>query len=585
MQNPKSRPGSLELPQKQSPSTPNTGRKLRTPGSDCKSGSSPNMASKTSKERSPRVDRQSPRSPATEKKRLGRVSELGSQLANLQEELKRAKDQLSSSESSKAKAEQEAEAAKNELASMLAKLDEAQKQLNELSNSEEARVQELRKISQDRDRAWKSELEAVQNQHSMDSAALASALSEIQRLKIQLDKISESEASQAQQVEMARAEIESMRLKITEMNELIGNLKIQLNDSRESEGRLLEELSRVQIQVGVVKTAEEALLSEHARAIKSYQSVVLELEQSKTKVNSLEELVRDLRADLADNEKSDPSKIELDKLRLEVSQLKDALEDAEKRRRDETLQGDLQIRNAYELVERAKIESCEREADLAAKLKESRDEVEELKTALIQKEDAIQIISRENAQIREAEQNKISELKNTESVLQDLKTSLLDKEMRLQSVTDENEILKSEIAVERNDEALEAARAAEQDALKKITYLTEEAEKSSKKAACFAEQLDATQAANAEIEAELRKLKVQSDQWRKAAEAAATMLSTAGNNGKVSERSRQVDRFNTIGGKLGSPYLEDVVDDEDSPKKKNGSMLKKIGVLLKKSQK
>ncbi|KAE9447894.1 hypothetical protein C3L33_20196, partial [Rhododendron williamsianum] len=96
------------------------------------------------------------------------------------------------------------------------------------------------------------------------------------------------------------------------------------------------------------------------------------------------------------------------------------------------------------------------------------------------------------------------------------------------------------------------------------------------------EQLDASQAANAEMEAELRRLKVQSDQWRKAVEAAAAMLSTGNNNGKYVERTGSLD-YHTIGGKLGSPFSEDL--DDESPKKKNGGVFKKIGVMLKKGQK
>jgi hypothetical protein len=77
----------------------------------------------------------------------------------------------------------------------------------------------------------------------------------------------------------------------------------------------------------------------------------------------------------------------------------------------------------------------------------------------------------------------------------------------------------------------------------------------------------------------LRRLKVQSDQWRKAAEAAAAMISS-GNNGKFVERTSSLDsNYNP----LASPYSEDM--DDDSPKKKNGNMLKKIGVLWKKGQK
>lgn len=71
---------------------------------------------------------------------------------------------------------------------------------------------------------------------------------------------------------------------------------------------------------------------------------------------------------------------------------------------------------------------------------------------------------------------------------------------------------------------------------------------------------------------------MQLDQWRKAAEAAAAMLSP-GKDGKLVDISDPIDSNYP----LGSFYSEDL--DDDSPKKKNINMLKKIGVLWKKSQK
>ncbi|KAL0426385.1 UNVERIFIED_CONTAM: Interactor of constitutive active ROPs 2, chloroplastic [Sesamum latifolium] len=480
---------------------------------------------------------------------------------------------------------------------MSAKLEETQKQLKELSDSEEARVQELRKISQDRDRVWQSELEAVQEQHSMDCAALASALNEIQRLKIQLDRVCESEASQAKHAESAHAEIQSLRVELTETLGLVEKLKNQLNDSRESEDLALEEFGRAQMLLEVVKTTEETLKSEHANALESYKSLLAELEQSKNRVNSLEELVRNLQDDLAKSGKitanpaddikplcesgecdqSEKLKAELNNLKKESSQLRDALEATERRYQDQSLESTLQIRNAYELVEHAKSESCQREAELEANVKEYRAEVEELKTKLIEKENGLQSISCENLkaqnkQLAERETELEMELETSESILEHLKASLLEKETQLQSITEENEQLKSEIMkreIERSrasDEALalaETAKAAEREALMKLGYLTEEADKSCRKAAWVTEQLDAAQAANNEMEAELRRLKVQSDQWRKAAEAAAAMLST-GNNGKYVERTGSLD-YHTISGKLSSPYSEDT--DDESPKK------------------
>ncbi|CAA3012638.1 interactor of constitutive active ROPs 2, chloroplastic-like [Olea europaea var. sylvestris] len=617
MQTPKARPASLDVPHKVSPATPRTTRKLKTPGSESDPVPSPNPASKTPKDRSSKVvDRRSPRTPATEKKRPNRVSELETQLSQLQEELSKSKDQLNSSESWKKRAQQEADEAKSQLAAMSSKLEETEKQLVEISDSEDSRIQELRKISQDRDRAWQSELEAVQKQHSMDSAALASAMHEIQRLKIQLDRMAEAEAAQARRADSAHADVQNLRMELEKTIDFVEELKSQLSNSKESEAQAIEELTRVQMQLEVVKTTEETVRSEHVNTVESYKSLVYELEQSKNRVNSLEELVGKLRANLdSSNKITDPPsndnispvdkelnesellKTELTNLKLEVSQLNAALEAAERRYEEEYIQSTLQIRNAYELVERAKMDSSEREAELETKLKVSRADVEELKAKLIEKENALQSILFEkrgsNLKVDEDRKTKNEteleiELTKSESVLADMKASLFCKERQLRCITEENEMLKSEIMkteVERskaNDEALvvaEEARAAEREALMKLGYFTEEADKNSRKAARVAEQLDAAQVANSEMEAELRKLKVQADQWRKAAEAAATMLST-GNNGKYVERTLD---YQTIGGKLDLPYSEDMED--GSPKKKNGNMLRKFGVLLKKGQK
>lgn len=540
---------------------------------------------------------------ALQKKRpQGKVSELEPQLAQLQEELKKAKEQLSSSESWKRKAELEAEEAKKQISAMAAKLEEAQNQLKELSDSEEARLLELRKISQDRDRVWQSELEAVQKQHSMDSAAMASALNEIQKLKAQLDRVTESEASQARHAESAHGEIQSLRIELTETLELVEKLKNQLNDSRESEALAMEEAGKAQMLLEVVKATKEELHSEHAKAKESYSSLLAELEQSKKEANSLEELVSSLKADLAkrgkisDNPSSEAKSLsengehEIDTLKHEASELRDALEAAERRYQDQYLQSTLQIRDAYELVKDAKSESSQRESELEAKLDQSMAEINELQMKLIEKEKALQSVAPFENHVSQQESEFEMDLKNAESALEDLKASLMEKETQIQTINEENEMLKSEILkreVEESkakDEALastEAARAAEREALMKLGHLTEEVDKSSRRTTRFTEELDKAQAANSEMEAELRKLKVQSDQWRKAAEAAAAMLST-GNNGKIVERTGSLD-YHTVGGKVGLPYSEDT--DDESPKKKNGNVLKKIGVLLKKGQK
>lgn len=449
-------------------------------------------------------------------------------------------------------------------------------------------------------------------------------MNEIQKLKNQLESVAESEAAQARHAESAHGEIQNLRLQLTEALCLVEKLKTQLNDCKESEARALEVVSKAQMELEMAKTTEETLRYEGIKAKEAYKSLVVELEQSKTRVNLLEEQVGKLHVDLDDKnpqtsgdplcnfdtaqengeiEDSYQLKAELNQVKLEVGQLRSALDAAERRFQEEFTLSALQISSAYELAERTNSESFIREAELESKLGAAKAEIEDLKANLMAKETKTKLlnISEENEglnqtieknQLSETESNLEMELKKFEVDLSNLKASLLDKENELQSITEENELLKLEIKKREmesnkvNEEAIasaEAARTAEREALMKLGYLTEEADKSGRKAARVTEQLDAAQAANSEMESELRRLKVQSDQWRKAAEAAAAMLST-GNDGKFMERVGSLDNnYHTIGGKLSSPLSEDM--DGESPKKKNGSMLKKIGFLLKKAQK
>ncbi|XP_042505830.1 interactor of constitutive active ROPs 3-like [Macadamia integrifolia] len=610
MQSSKARSSSSEVPQRTSPGTPKAACRLKTDGSECDS-SSTNPAIRTPKDRSLKLtERRSPRSPS-EKKRPNRVSELESQLAQLQEDLKKAKDQLTTSETWKRHAQQEAEEAKKQLLDMSTELEESQQQLLELSASEDSRVHELRKVSQDRDRAWQSELEAVQKQHSMDSAALSSAMNEIHRLKIQLEMVAESEAAQTKQVEAGESELQRLKIDLEETLSVVASMKVQLKDSKESEAQAQALVSETLLQLETAKTTVEMLRSDSLNAKEAYNSLVLKLEQSRAQVNSLEGLVSKLQADLVEASRShtgDTSgdgrsagetqdladsnelRLELDSVNMEMGQLKAALEAAEARHQEEHIQYTMQIQSAYEMVEQMKSEACIRVPELEAELKKTKAYIEELKGNLMDKETELQRISEENEGLNMTIQQYNSspredklevELQKLKADVTDLKANLMDKETELQGISEENELLKLEIKKREieskvTDEAIaeaEAARAAEKEALMKVGYVTEEADKSSKRAARVTEQLEAAQAANSEMEVELRRLKVQSDQWRKAAEAAAAFFST-GNNGKL------MDSY--VSGKIGSPNSEDM--DDDSPKRKN-NVLRKIGVLWKKGQK
>ncbi|CAI0471539.1 unnamed protein product [Linum tenue] len=392
----------------------------------------------------------------------------------------------------------------------------------------------------------------------MDSAALGTAMNEIQRLKNQLQIVAESEATQINHAESAHEELQRLRMELNETLSLVERMKSEMNDCRQSEAEAMEAAREAQQQL---------------------EAIALELEQSKAQAKSLEASGDSSATAMevtVDQDATNQLKGEVKSLKYEVGQLKAALEASEARYQVEYIQSTLEIRSAYEQAEKTKQESVERETELEAELGKMEEE----------------------NQSSEKESELAMHLKKLEHDFTLLKAALLEKETQVKGLAEKNDMLKIEIErgeAERsraNDEAAaiaDTAKAGEREALMKLGSVTEEADKSSRRVARVTEQLDAAQAANTEMEAELRRLKVQADQWRKAAEAAASMLSSTGNNnnGKFVERTGSLDNgmnnYNTIAGTMGSPFSEDM--DDESPKKKNGNVLKKFGVLWKKGQK
>ncbi|XP_027342767.1 interactor of constitutive active ROPs 3-like [Abrus precatorius] len=614
MQTPKTRTSSSEVPQKV---PPRAGRQPRPSTLDTDSASSLNQANKTPKDRSPKVaERRSPRSPAPERKRPSRISELESQLSQLKEDLKVVRNQLSLSESCKKQAQQDAEESKEQLVALSVKLEDSQEQLLKLSSTEEARVIELQKTIEDHDKAWQSELEAARKKLSENSAALTSAINEIQQLKVQLELVANCENAHTQIAESSDVELQNLKHNLAESLSLVENMKTQLRDCKESAQAqaLVNETLR---QLEAAKRTVEFLRADAAKAVHGYNSTALELDQSRARVNSLEALVSklelplinnkyNLSSNLADDGKMEQKAERLEKgedhnhIEAEIYSLKSVIETADTKYQEEQIQSSVEIRNANELIEKIKSDSSQRELDLEAELERKKAEIEDLKANLMDKETELQGIVEENEKLNLQLQNSMSsqrelelkrQLQRLDEYVAQLKADLMDKETTLQSISEENEMLKLEISKrfahggkvsEEMDAELEAAKAAEREAVMKLGIVMEDADRCNKKATRVAEQLEEAQAANSEIEAELRKLKVQSDQWRKAAEAAAAMLS-AGNNGKLTERSMSLDNnYNSLMDKY-SPFCEEL--DDDFQRKKNGNMLKKIGVLWKKPQK
>ncbi|MQL70784.1 hypothetical protein Taro_003147 [Colocasia esculenta] len=680
MQTSKARSGSSEVPQKTSPRTPRTTRqpKVALPESD--SATSRRSTSRTPTEKSsPKPIWKTPKSPASEKKRVSRVSELEAQLIQAQEDLKKTKELLSSCESCKKQALEEVDDAKKQYSTMAADLEDAKRQLLELSGSEGP--EELQKLPQECERALQLKLEALQKQNSVDAADLASAMSEIQNLKLQIEMV--VVGAQAKQAEQAHMELEVLKQDMVETISVVGTLRAELNEYEKSEAEYEELLSETQIQLQVAHATIKTLHSDGVGAMDSLKCVCSELEISKIQITTLEDNINAvysevecLRSELkeAENrleEEHVKSMMQIrsaediaNTLRSEVEQLKSAMEEADTKLEEERIKNTMQAQAAYELQNSVKIEPGLKESKQELALKQDNDRIEELREDLIEKESELQRILDFNESLKEeikslrsnepvsemesklmmsmadvaelksklmdketelrvilthkeTELHRISSLNerlkeeilrlkavptepNLESKLEmsmaevaELKANLMDKETELQGIAEENMVLKEEVekrveemhkSIESATAELEAAKASEKAALTRLGHATDEAEKNSRRAAIVAEQLEAAQTTNCEIETELKRLRIQSEQWRKAAEAAASILAT-GNNGQLMERSGSMDSdYLQYGGKLlSSPYSDDL--DDDSPKKKKNNVLKKLGVLWKKGQK
>ncbi|GMG98815.1 hypothetical protein Nepgr_000655 [Nepenthes gracilis] len=398
----------------------------------------------------------------------------------------------------------------------------------------------------------------------------------------------------------------------------------ELKGCKESEAQAQELARESLMQLETTKETVNALRLDGLKATEAYNSIKSELDRSRARVNLLEGNVSKLKADLiqangvaspnpaGDHQNEDEQanehvlhanhlEVEVNNLKSEVGSLKSALETTEIRYNEEQTRSSIQIKSAYVLVDQIKAASSLRETELEAELKKAKTDIEELRANLMDKETELQGISEENEGLSMKLEKSASHwrehelelgLKKLREDVVELRANLMDKETELQNMSEENEALKSEVKKREMDRGttkdmvaaeVGASRAAEQEAMLKLGQMREEADKSNRKAARVAEQLDVVQAVNAEMESELRRLKVQSDQWRKAAEAAASMLS-AGSNGRFVERTASLDSsYSPIAGRISSPYLDDY--DDDSLKKKNGNMLKKFGVLWKKPQK
>ncbi|CAE5957720.1 unnamed protein product [Arabidopsis arenosa] len=166
-----------------------------------------------------------------------------------------------------------------------------------------------------------------------------------------------------------------------------------------------------------------------------------------------------------------------------------------------------------------------------------------------------------------------------------LKARLYDMEKEHESLGKENESLKNQLS----DSASEVSnvKANEDEMATKVSRIGEELEESRAKTAHLKEKLESMEEAKDALEAEMKKLRVQTEQWRKAADAAAAVLSGEFEmNGR--DRSGSTEKyfagglFDPSAGFMEPPGMADDSDDGLGSGKRKSSGMKMFGELWRK---
>ncbi|XP_011082868.1 interactor of constitutive active ROPs 1-like [Sesamum indicum] len=179
-------------------------------------------------------------------------------------------------------------------------------------------------------------------------------------------------------------------------------------------------------------------------------------------------------------------------------------------------------------------------------------------------------------------------LKNDEINM--LKTNLGEKDKELEAFRQENEGLKSQL--DEKSVKISSSQSEIDDLKLRLDKAGNELEESRISFVQINEKLEAAEKAKEELENEMKLLRIQTEQWRKAADAAASVLAggVEMNGKRISQRCGSMDKhyansFEPLGGYgsyVGSPGLNDDPDDVFGGEKRKGSGIRMLGDLWKK---
>ncbi|VVA91613.1 unnamed protein product [Arabis nemorensis] len=186
-----------------------------------------------------------------------------------------------------------------------------------------------------------------------------------------------------------------------------------------------------------------------------------------------------------------------------------------------------------------------------------------------------------------SENEEAEKLTAKEDEIKMLKAKLYDMEKEHESLGKENESLKNQLSDSASE--MSHVKANEDEMASKVSRIGEELEESRAKTAHLKEKLESMEEAKDALETEMKKLRVQTEQWRKAADAAAAVLSGEfETNGR--DRSGSAEKCfagglfdpTAVVGFMEPPGMADDSDDGFGSGKRKSSGMKMFGELWRK---
>ncbi|XP_021656601.2 WEB family protein At3g02930, chloroplastic [Hevea brasiliensis] len=309
--------GLSETPSKASPATPRVSKLSRGATKSEPDSPAPLQSSRFSVDRSPRsvtskptIDRRlSKVTPPPEKPqtRVVKGSELQAQLSLLQEDLKKAKEQIGLIEKEKAQAIDELKQAQKGAEEANEKLQEAlvaQRRAEENSEIEKFRAVELEQAgidaAQKKEEEWQKELETVRNQHALDVAALLSTTQELQKMKQELAMTTDaknqalSHADDATKIAEIHADkVEILSAELTRLKALLDSkLETETTESNKMEARFKDEIETLKQELEKARVFEDKFIEREA----SIEQLNVELEAAKMAESYARSLVEEWKS-------------------------------------------------------------------------------------------------------------------------------------------------------------------------------------------------------------------------------------------------------------------------------------------------